>query len=59
MKDMMIGVGKPKVSVDIPFKITRDTNRKQIVTKQQSKVYRVVYNMHVIIDHFETLPYGF
>ena len=59
MKDMVIGVGEPKVSVDIPFKITRDTSTKQVITKQQHKDYRVVYNKRVIVDNFNTVPYGF
>ena len=59
MCDMVIGVGPSKVSVNIPYKITRDTSTKQVVTKRQSKDYRVVYNKRVVIDNFNTVPYGF
>ena len=59
MRDMVVGVGPAKVSVDIPFKITRDTSTKQIITKQQHKDYRVVYNKRVIIDNFNTIPYDY
>ena len=59
MRDMIVGDGPAKVAVDIPFKITRDTSTKQVVTKQQSKDYRIVYNKRVIVDNFNTIPYGF
>ena len=59
MHDMLVGVGPANVSVDIPFKITRDTSMKQTITKQQNKDYRVVYNKRVIIDNFNTIPYGY
>ena len=48
-----------RVSVDIPFKITRDKHSKGIVTKRQKKDYRVVYNKRVIINDYNTIPYGY
>ena len=48
-----------KVTVDIPFKITRDKKEKNIVTKRRKKDYRVVYNKRVITENYETLPYGY
>ena len=48
-----------KVTVDIPFKITRDKKEKTIVTKRMRKDYRVVYNKRVITENYETLPYGY
>ena len=48
-----------KVTVDIPFKITRDKKEKNIVTKRMKKDYRVVYNKRVITENYETLPYGY
>ena len=47
------------VSVDIPFKITKNTRTKEIQTKRMEKDYRVVYNKPVIIDDYKTLPYGY
>ena len=47
------------VSVDIPFRITRNTRTKEIQTKRMKKDYRVVYNKRFIIDDYKTLPYGY
>ena len=49
--------GTGQASVDIPFRITRNTRTKEIQTKRMKKDYRVVYNQHVIIDDYKTLPY--
>ena len=48
-----------KVTVDIPFKITRDKKEKNIVTKKMKKDYRLVYDKRAITENYETLPYGF
>ena len=48
-----------KVTVDIPFKITRDKKEKNIITKRMKKDYRVVYNKRVITENYGTLPYGY
>ena len=48
-----------KVTVDIPFKITRDKKERNIVTKKMKKDYRVVYNKRAITEDYGTLPYGY
>ena len=48
-----------KVTIDIPFKITRDKKEKNIVTKKMKKDYRLVYDKRVITENYGTLPYGF
>ena len=48
-----------KVTVDIPFKITRDKKEKKIVTKRMKKDYRIVYNKRVITENYGTVPYGY
>ena len=48
-----------KVTVDTPFKITRDKKEKNIVTKRMKKDYRIVYNKRVITENYGTIPYGY
>ena len=48
-----------KVTITIPYKITRDKKEKNIVTKRTKKDYRIVYNKRVVKENYETVPYGY
>ena len=48
-----------KVTVDNPFKITRDKKNKKIITKRTKKDYRIVYNKRVVKENYGTVPYGY
>ena len=47
------------LTVHIPFKIARNTNDKNVITRREDKDYRIVYTKRVIVNNFDTLPYGF
>ena len=53
------GARHEKVTINIPYKITRDKKEKNIVTKRTKKDYRVVYNKRVVNENYETVPYGY
>ena len=46
-------------SVDITFRITRNTQTKEIQSKRMKKDYCIVYNTRVIVKDYKTLPYGY
>ena len=48
-----------KVTINIPYKITRDKKEKNIVTKRTKKYYRIVYNKRIVKENYETVPYGY
>ena len=56
---VMDGDRHEKVTITIPYKITRDKKEKNIVTKRTKKDYRVVYNKRVVNENYETVPYGY
>ena len=56
---MVKGVGPETITVDIPFKIVRNRNEKSVLTKSETKDYRIVCTKRVIVNNFDTLPYGF
>ena len=48
-----------KVTINIPYKITRNKKEKNIVTKRTKKDYRIVYNKRIVKENCETVPYGY
>ena len=59
MSKMVRGVGPEIITVDIPFKIARNRKDKNVLTKSETKDYRVVDNKRIIVNNSDTLPYGF
>ena len=59
MANMVKGVGPETITVDIPFKIVRDRKSKCVLTRSETKDYRVVYNKRVIVNSFDTYPMDF
>ena len=47
------------INIHTPFKIVRDAKSKNVKTKTENKLYRKVYNKRVVVDDFDTIPYGF
>jgi len=48
---------KPRKVVD-EHKIARNTDKCNIITKTETKDYRIVFDKRVITTEFDTLPYG-
>lgn len=48
----------PDVTVNYPHKIQR-TKRHELLTKPFTKKYQIVYDKRQIIEHFNTLPFGY
>lgn len=42
-----------------PSKISRDKYSNVLYNKQENKQFRVVYDKRVILDNYDTLPYGY
>lgn len=59
LKQMVKGEGPERVTVHDSHKIVRDLKNKQILSKPQSKDYRVVYNKRVRVGDFDTVPHGY
>ena len=62
MKDALISwknkIEKPKM-VTIKMMILQDKLKANVYTLEMPKSYGVVYNKHIVMDDYTTLPYGF
>ena len=62
MKDALLSwknkIEKPEM-VTIKTMILRDKLKAKVYTSEMPKSYGVVYNKHIIMDDYTTLPYGF
>ena len=54
---MVTGTGAQKITVSNPHCIAR--KKRHIITRRESKDYRVVYTKRVLQDDYDTLPYGY
>jgi len=59
ISQMVRGVGEEKITVNNPCKIVRNLKTREILSKPESKDYRIVYTKRVIVDNYNTLPYGY
>ena len=62
MKDALISwknkIEKPEMA-SIKTMILRDKLKANVYTLEMPKSYDVIYNKHIIMDDYTTLPYGF
>jgi len=57
VKEMVTGK-KESVTVLDEYKICRNTSKYCIITKAETKEYKIVFDKRVITDNYVTLPYG-
>lgn len=48
-----------KITIENPCKITRDVKRRKVINKEETKIYKMVYEKRIMQDDFTTLPYGY
>ncbi|CAC5422864.1 unnamed protein product [Mytilus coruscus] len=56
-RDMVTSSEKKTITVVDEHKILRDSKSSRVITGQQSKDYRIVFDKRVIVSDYKTLPY--
>jgi hypothetical protein len=59
VKDMVLGAEKKTITVQDPYKILRDKKNCRVITTEQNKDYQIVFDKRVIVEDYDTLPYGY
>ena len=59
MFQMVHNIGPCKVQVVDPYKISRNKKTMNIETKEEKKLYQVVYTKRIRVEDFDTVPYGY
>jgi hypothetical protein len=59
VKDMVSGARTERVTVVDDFKIARDTKNCRVITTRQNKDYQIVFDKRVIVEDYNTVPYGY
>ena len=59
MSQMVRKEGPSKVQVADPYKISQDRKTMNIETREEKKVYQMVYTKRVPIHNYDTVPYGY
>ena len=57
--DVVTNHEEEKINIHTPWKIVRDSKTKNVKTRTKNKLYHKVYNKRVVIENFNTIPYGF
>ena len=57
--DVVTSSDEKTINIHTPWKIVRDSKTKNVKTRTENKLYRKVYNKRVVIEDFDTVPYGF
>lgn len=57
--DMVTSGGDKTITVKDEHKLVRDQQNSRIVTKSESKDYKIVFDKRVITANYDTIPYGY
>lgn len=59
VKEMVCSMDPLKTITLQNFNIRRDPKRRKVTSKEELKVYRVVYNKRALKEDLSTVPYGY